>query len=889
MKMTSPSNFLPRLAISLMPAVFGLWLPYLHLYLLNAGNLTLPFSVHVRQLGILSMVAIGLVLTLQLVAPPRMRSGVSRFFLCLGIFLWAEGTLFIGHFGFLQGGEMDWAHNRYLLYLELLLVGVLALLAFRLGERFIRKAWVIAFVLVISSLANIYPAFQADRARTRTQVKHTFTQEGVLQLSPDRNVLIFILDTFQSDVFAEIIAARPEWRDKLDGFTYFPNATSAFPKTYASVPNLLTGQTFDNSKLFSVFQRDAFLGNSAPKVLKDHGFDSRFQAFTWQPYFADPRVADNLSAIGSVAGRQWMQRHEFIQLSNLALFRLSPFLAKPWVYQDNEFRLKDSALPVSSAQEPYQLSEEQRVFSRGNTIKDLEALDEMLAFLSADGDKPTFRVFHFRGIHHPITLDRNLNFIGAQTIDRDSFREQAEGMVTMMDAIFGRLRETGTYDNSLIFVVGDHGCGEYVNVGFDGAVGRDLGLGQDITPPDDPRLERVLPGGVPLVLVKRIGRHGRMTIAGSPVELGDIPNTIFHELGFEKSASGPSMFDIPDSSDRQRLHKHYQFAGWGQDFIVPLTEYRISGFSWDAKSWAPTGRDLNQNAVESFAGRLVVLGQGGNMDEFPHEGWAAPEYQGRRLEGTSASISIPIEKDSGGMTFAIRMRPSQAPLEQELMDVFINDKLLDVWEIWQGGPITRRVFLPENVIGGRPTIDVRFALRDSSDVGPLIIEIGLEKAAPPKSYALGSTISFSSDGNARDYLDEGWSLSENWGTWTLNGRARMAMTLDSLPDNGLDVVMEFRPAVFSGSPPILVDVTANGEIVAHWILKKSGNQTGSFFVSRSWLNDSARLDLCFWIRNPAAPRDYMKVTDSRKLGLGVKSLALREAETIPVNANGPLH
>lgn len=584
-----------------------------------------------------------------------------------------------------------------------------------------------------------------------------------------------------------------------------------------------------------------------------------------------------------------MQHREFIKLANLTLFRLSPFLAKRWVYQDNEFRIRESAKPEASHQGHYQLADEQRVFSSGNTVQDLEFLDEMMAFLSADGTKPTFRVFHFTGVHAPFHLDRNLKPIGAQPSTRESYLEQAKGMLKMLDLQMNRLREIGAYDNSLIFILGDHGCGEYNMVGFHGTEAERLGLGFEVTPPSGPLMEQVIRGGNPLVLVKPMNQEGPLAISRSPVELGDIPNTIFKELGFLKAMNGPSMFEVPPTSDRTRLHKHYLFSGWGQDFIVPLTEYEIKGFSWDASSWAPTGRDLNEKAVNSIDGQLVVLGQGGNLDSFPNEGWSAPEIQGRFFQGNSASIRFPIENSSEALTLEIRTRPSLSSSSPTPMKVLINNKHLDTWDISSSMPVTLEAYIPGQVTEGQSTLDVRFELAEEGTRSPYIIEIRLKNNPEVKFYSVGDRISFLGKETDAEYMGMGWAGPEDWGTWTSGSSAKLHFTLDALPARDLEGEIRFRPALFPGAPPMRVDVIANGDTVSKWTLTNTGGQTKTFQVPRYLIKESRRLELNFSVLNPNSPKDYKNVTDSRKLGLGVQDLVIREIEAMPFQPHSDIN
>jgi len=100
--------------------------------------------------------------------------------------------------------------------------------------------------------------------------------------------------------------------------------------------------------------------------------------------------------------------------------------------------------------------------------------------------------------------------------------------------------------------------------------------------------EQVIRGAIPLVLAKPLGRQGELEISLAPVKLSDLPNTLFAELGCDNALSGPSMFEIPDTTERIRPHHHYHFSDWGPE-TGSFTDYEVSGFSCDQASWRATG------------------------------------------------------------------------------------------------------------------------------------------------------------------------------------------------------------------------------------------------------------------------------------------------------------
>lgn len=872
------------IATSLFLAAVGVWLPFLHLYLVNAANLTLPLAVHLPRLAVLGGAVAALALGLQLAAPRRARRAVGAGLLVVGVLMWAESTLFIGDFGFLAGGDLDWEANRHLPYLEGGLAVLLLAALVRLRRFLARRAGLIMLVLLVSASANLVGPLQAELKRTKQGAKHTFTEEGIFDLSSERNVLVFILDTFQSDLFAEIVAGNPHWREALDGFTYFPDATSAFPKTYASVPSILTGRAFDNSEPFPTFLREAYLGDSAPRVLKSHGFDVRYRSFTWQPYFAHPDVADNLAALGSGGRADWMRQKESVQLENLLLFRLAPFAAKRWVFNDNQFRLQVPPAPEDRPGDRYALADAQRVYSAGNKVEDLVFLDRMLAFLNTGCERPAFRVFHLLGTHAPFQLDPDLRFVGRGDLERGPYLDQGAAMLRLMELVFDRLRDLGAYDNSLILVLGDHGNGELTGLDIRpealAALGGETGIGRC----DDPRLLEVMRGGTPLLLAKEPDSRGPLRLSGAPVELADIPATIFGTLGLRAGTSGRSLFSPDFDPDRVRLHRFYRFAGWGQDFIVPMTEYQVTGFSWDPASWSPTGRNLNQAAVAAAGGCMVVLGEGGNLEDFPHAGWSAPRIQGRAIANRSATVGIPLpaDLDQTSLKLVLRNLPPQPPAP---LKVYAGGVLVGVVTVGGESPNTHKIFLPKKILVPESVLELRFELDPGMNPGPQLVEIFLDYQAERAVFPLGRKVSFGLGGRPARYLDYGWDRSENWGTWTLGQQSLMFLSLGRPPRTDLILSTHLSAAVFGSSPPLRARILANGTVIGRLEIRAGHPDQHRFRIPVDLVGASGDLDLAILVDNPRSPNQYGLGPDNRLLGLGLHWLKIDEA---PADGPAPL-
>jgi arylsulfatase A-like enzyme len=162
---------------------------------------------------------------------------------------------------------------------------------------------------------------------------------------------------------------------------------------------------------------------------------------------------------------------------------------------------------------------------------------------------------------------------------------QGTGALKIAAMYLERLKQLKVYDNSLIFIVGDHGSGIADALLDPSPLGAKFNTGG----PYPGSFEKFKAMGVPLVLVKRIDARGRMKTSDAPVCLGDIPQTVVEELGLDARFPGKSMFGVKEDEERERIYRAFVGPQEDVEYLAPLYEYSVNGFSWDDASWKETG------------------------------------------------------------------------------------------------------------------------------------------------------------------------------------------------------------------------------------------------------------------------------------------------------------
>ena len=223
---------------------------------------------------------------------------------------------------------------------------------------------------------------------------------GRFEFSTERNVILVVLDEFQSDVFEEILEQDASLSDAFAGFTYFKNALAPGQYTFPSVPVMLTGIFYENTRPIPTYLEESFLTHSLFKSLTDAGVRTDVFPLTTDTVFLSPRVASN--AIRSTLGKV-----EFLKLLDVGMFRIVPFAFKPYVYRNGnwltfavvrrtEFELRKALGTVGSTQETLP-SWDMRSFQNGLETATARITDTV------------FKFNHLAGMHVPLLYDEDLN------------------------------------------------------------------------------------------------------------------------------------------------------------------------------------------------------------------------------------------------------------------------------------------------------------------------------------------------------------------------------------------------------------------------------------------------------------------------------------------------
>ncbi|HOW45384.1 MAG TPA: sulfatase-like hydrolase/transferase [Candidatus Aminicenantes bacterium] len=594
----------PVVVIALFVLTLLVFLPAV-IYLTNSEEFTNGlFELLAVGLGL--ALAVGLLLwlllrLLRLLGRKPLEKGIALLF-ALALLLWLQGNVLLWNYGPLDGRSIPWESMKPQGFIDLGLWLTLLAAAFLFSSFVARHARKISWFLILIQLGYGAALFVRQPERPSFQ-RYTVDTASQFSFSRNRNVIIVVLDSFPADVFAEVIRENPDLASGFDGFTFYRNSLGGYATTELSVALLLTGRFYDNSLPFEPWKREAYLGNSLPRVLLSAGWRvDVFPKVSYSLYYSD-QVASNF-----VPGVPLVERMlDIFQIYDLTLFRCLPHFFKPRVYNEQAWLLKRIGFGLLGTRFQEKRVHKTRVSREPGRIRmrdrhrfgrkafrfsaDVRFVTEMLLNAALTDAKGAFKYYHLGVPHLPLLLDADLKYRRADP-NRQNYKAYAAAGVKLMAVFLERLQEIGAYDNSLVLILGDHGAGgqqqEFV-----------IQPGMENDPAKHLVRERYRISAMPLVLLKPVAARGALAVSDAPVSHADVPATVFHDLGLTIDSPGIPMTTLVPGAVRERRFMSLS----GRDifsYYQDMTEFIVTGPGWFDESWRPSGRVYSRSGVKTL-------------------------------------------------------------------------------------------------------------------------------------------------------------------------------------------------------------------------------------------------------------------------------------------------
>lgn len=584
------------------------------------GNSTF-FSLPFGQL-LLVLVPLWLVLALVFslpawLGPAGLRRGWAVLLAGLAALVWVGGSFLYQGQGLLDGRAIADGPQRGALWLPTLIVFAAAAAAMLAASRWPRKLG--QFFLLLSALSLVPLAqivWHDDMAWRRSPDFDAFAR-----FSNDRNVLVVLLDTFQSDFVEEILSDEPALRERFDGFDFHVNASGVAPTTYLSLPTIHSGEVYRPGTSLRAFYDGSVVERSFMNRLSAKGYRSELV----NPIMNKcPRsiscYPDDLLMNGMVSSNL----ASAALMIDLALLRSVPALFRSWIFNGGEFVFG-------------------RLIDHSGTPPRSNAVLRRLTAQASAGGGPSAKFVHLFNSHPPATLAADCSVIAPQPWTRPTALAQDRCALRLVGELFDRLRALGVYDKTAIVLLADHGAGL----------------------PRPPHNQRQA-DAAPLLMVKGFGASGTMRKQERPVSLTEIPNLVCRLI--------EDCADVPAAAESVFSQYAWQHQFWYLESLPIDARYRIAGSPWDPLAWRLLSDDKTPTPQLDFGATADAARFG--------PGWWSPERGSdgrafRWVQGRVAAVDLVAPPDwSGVIELAGFTHPGNPHQTLEL--------LIDGQVIWQG-------------------------------------------------------------------------------------------------------------------------------------------------------------------------------------------------------------
>lgn len=522
--------------IALMFYMNGVFLPN-ELFLNNINEFSCPFFDFFFILVICVTVMMLVFMLISVHILPVWGYKIIKLMIAgIGIMGYVQTMFLNGKLNAMDGSEQIWTNYTLIInsIIWLAAVGIIVVVGYKRKkiEKIIKIICI--YLLLVQTVSVGVLVLTTDRENANNEA---MTTTNSLELGAENNVIVFVLDRFDSAWMDQLIEKDSDFVSPLSDFTYYTNATSYFAHTGTAIPYMLTGVECKDEKILSESYKEyAYSNSDFLHELKDNDYDVGI-------YTAISYLPENVEEIASNYSKSVEVECDVINTLQIMM--------KSSMYKTVPFTLKPAYTYYSG--DVYQIVKNDEVWNIDNDIPFYNNL--VKERLSVTNEyKNTFRFYHMRGPHYPFYLSEDIKY--DKSGREVSLYTQIKGSLNIVYEYLNQLKMIGKYDDSTIIITADHGQQiDFIS---------DKNIPQDVS--------------TPIMLVKEANKKcEKIKIDTTPVSQGEIIPTISKAMGLEWEKYGKT-FDEIGNVERERMYidvyKDYQI------------NYTINGDVKEISNWS---------------------------------------------------------------------------------------------------------------------------------------------------------------------------------------------------------------------------------------------------------------------------------------------------------------
>jgi len=265
-------------------------------------------------------------------------------------------------------------------------------------------------------------------------------EDNNFKLSQNENLVIFILDAYDTQMMDKVLENDPQYLEPLRDFTYYKNMKSRYSATDASLPYLLTGRIAEEEDTYGdIYDKSTFL-----KDIKEYGYDINILTANYYVEPFESGIVDNIT-------EDYYCILDFektvSQMSKCVRYRSAPFIIKSY-YHYESYDLTNVIYDTN-------------VYLFGTDAAFYSDLCESGLYVDSNMNH-AMQVYHLYGAHSPYYLTENA------TLDYNSNpMAQWKGCLKIVYDYLEQLKENGLYDTTSVIIMADHGLNRSQRMAMD--------------------------------------------------------------------------------------------------------------------------------------------------------------------------------------------------------------------------------------------------------------------------------------------------------------------------------------------------------------------------------------------------------------------------------------
>ncbi len=465
------------------------------------------------------------------VLPSKVSTLLSAIIFGLGVATYIQGTYMQMDYGLLDGSPVDWSRfgiwgllNSAIWVLCIFLPMVYCVVKKSFPIKVVKILTIL--ILTVQTVTVSAALFDVDLFKTKLSV----SENGMFELSKNKNVIVFLLDTFDRELMKKLITMQPEYKKEFENFTFYENTLGMYPTTACAVPYLLTGAQYKNEVTYKDYLKTAFEKSQLFSTLKSYNYDC--SVYSLQIF-----ASSSWKGIISNVIEEKPQISSYLKLSKM-IYKLTAMQYFPHALKKNIWMfMPNFDIFKKNVNETFDVADSIGFYQKLTNNK-----------ITTTNEKNVFQFYHLKGAHQPFNYNENLepiaeNFGNETDVTKASFK--------IIDEYMRQLKDKGMYDNTMIVITSDHGGTEY-------------GLHE-----------------YPTLMIKNFGENHAFSTSEAPISHSDMVPDILNKVT-NTNNFGKSIEDWKENDLRSRPFLYYRWKdNWNASYMPEMVEYNFISDSKD--------------------------------------------------------------------------------------------------------------------------------------------------------------------------------------------------------------------------------------------------------------------------------------------------------------------